>query len=523
MKRVVIYARYSSEKQTEQSIEGQISICEDFAKRNEYKIIDYYIDRAISGTTDNRPSFQKMISDSSKNIFDFVLVYKLDRFSRNRYDSVIYKSELRKNNVKVISACENITDTPESIILESLIEGYNEYFVAELKQKVNRGINESLKKNQTLGTKCPYGYDVKNKKYVINEEESKIVKQIFKKYQDGMSTNKIIEWLNLSNIKNKQNKDFKQSALIKMLKNDKYIGIFTYRKEKYENYLPKIIDEKLFYKVQDKMKLNKKLSNGKEENFLLTGKIVCDDCGGNYVGTSGTSKQKKKYCYYKCINNIKSKKCCKYNPVFKKEGLEDFIISQILEIINNDDFIENISNKVSNYSGDDAPELVELNVLSKNLREFKKQHSNIIEAIKQGIITEGLKKEISELENNINSIESKIAILTKKIPKSLTAETIRGWFEFYANKELNENNKKILINALINKIIVKKEHLEIIFNLSEDSPKVVKYNEFTKCSNENTMVVHCASGTKYTLYIMKFHFIIRIPLMQLKCIANKIN
>lgn len=522
MKRVVIYARYSSDKQTEQSIEGQIAVCEDFAKRNDYKIIDYYIDRAISGTTDNRPSFQKMIKDSSKKLFDYVLVYKLDRFSRNRYDSVVYKKELRKNDVKVVSACENITDTPESIILESLIEGYNEYFVAELKQKVNRGINESLKKCQTLGTKCPYGYDVENKKYVINKEEAKVVEEIFNKYAEGLSTNKIIAWLNNCKIKNKKNEDFKQSALIKMLKNEKYIGTFTYRKQKYENYLPKIIDEKLFNEVQEKMKMNKKLSNGKEENFLLTGKIVCDECGGSYIGTSGTSKTKRKYSYYKCINCIKDKRKCKNSPTFRKEGLEDLVVGLVREIISDDKQIENISFKVSNYSGDDSPELMKLNVLTKTLSDIKKQHTNIIEAIKQGIIAEGMKQELLDLEKNISALESEILILTKKIPKSLTAETIRNWFKFYANKELSEDNKRVLINALVNKIIVKKEHLEVVINLSNDSPKVFKYTEFTKCSNENTLVVHSISGKNITILITKYHIICSVELSNLDCLSKKI-
>ena len=489
MNKVVIYARYSSDKQTEQSIEGQIAVCEEFAKRNDYKIIDYYIDRAISGTTDNRPSFQKMIKDSSKKLFDYVLVYKLDRFSRNRYDSVVYKRELRKNNVKVISACENITDNPESIILESLIEGYNEYFVAELKQKVNRGINESLKKCQTLGTKCPYGYDVENKKYVVNKEEAKIVKEIFNKYAEGLSTNKIILWLNSSKIKNKKNEDFKQSSLIKMLKNEKYIGTFTYRKQRYENYLPKIVDEKLFNEIQEKMKMNKRLSNGKKENFLLTGKIFCDNCGGSYMGTSGTSKTKKKYSYYKCINCVKSRKSCKNMPVFKKEGLENLIVTLVKEIITDDNQIENICFRVSNYSGNNSPELIKLNVLSKDLKELKKQYANIIDAIKQGIFAEGMKQELLTLEKNINELETEVLRLTKKIPKSLTAETIRKWFKYYASKELNEDNKKILINALINKIIVKKEHIEVVINLSNDSPKEFKYTDFSMCSNENTLVV----------------------------------
>lgn len=144
MKTAVIYARYSSDRQTEQSIEGQLRVCTEYAERNEITIVDTYVDRAMSGTTDNRPAFRKMLTDSAKKKWDFVIVYKLDRFSRNKYENAIHKKTLRDNGVKLLSAMENIPDTPEGIILESLLEGMNQYYSAELAQKVKRGMKESL-------------------------------------------------------------------------------------------------------------------------------------------------------------------------------------------------------------------------------------------------------------------------------------------------------------------------------------------------------------------------------------------
>lgn len=138
----VIYARYSSDRQTEQSIEGQLRECYAFAKANDIAVIDTYIDRAISGKTDNRPAFQKMIEDSAKRQFQAVIVYRLDRFTRNRYDSAIYKARLKKNGVKVLSAMENLNGSPESIIMESLLEGMAEYYSVELSQKITRGMTE---------------------------------------------------------------------------------------------------------------------------------------------------------------------------------------------------------------------------------------------------------------------------------------------------------------------------------------------------------------------------------------------
>ena len=148
----IIYARYSSDNQREESIDGQIRECKEFAEKNDIRIIDTYIDRALSAKTDNRPSFQQMIKDSSKGLFDVIIVWKLDRFARNRYDSARYKAQLRKNGVKVISANENISEGSEGIILESVLEGMAEYYSADLSEKVIRGLTENA-------IKCKFNSD----------------------------------------------------------------------------------------------------------------------------------------------------------------------------------------------------------------------------------------------------------------------------------------------------------------------------------------------------------------------------
>ena len=175
MKTAVIYARYSSDSQTEQSIEGQLRVCQDYAKNNDILIVDTYIDRAMTGTNDMRPDFQRMIKDSNKRQWDYVLVYKLDRFSRNKYETTIHKHTLSNNGVKVISAMENIPDSPEGIILESLLEGMNQYYSAELSQKVLRGLNESYRKGNYTGGMQIFGYKVVDKKNVIDPFEAEIV------------------------------------------------------------------------------------------------------------------------------------------------------------------------------------------------------------------------------------------------------------------------------------------------------------------------------------------------------------
>ena len=241
-KRTVIYARYSCEKQTEQSIEGQLRVCHEFAERNGYIIVHEYIDRAVSGKTDKREQFQRMLQDSAKKEFDYVLVYKLDRFARNRYDSAINKATLKKNGVKVLSACEQITDSPEGIILESMIEGMAEYYSAELSQKVKRGMRESCLKGNAAGIQPIFGYCIVDKKYQIVPQEAEIIRKIFDDYVNGTTIKEIKTWFEESGIRTHKGNRFSFGRISDMLRNQKYIGKCQYAGEVYDNIIMPIVD-----------------------------------------------------------------------------------------------------------------------------------------------------------------------------------------------------------------------------------------------------------------------------------------
>ena len=220
----VIYARYSSDRQTEQSIEGQLRECYAFAKANDIAVIDTYIDRAISGKTDNRPAFQKMIEDSAKRQFQAVIVYRLDRFTRNRYDSAIYKARLKKNGVKVLSAMENLNGSPESIIMESLLEGMAEYYSVELSQKITRGMRENALKGKALGGQRVLGYKVNSDCYFeIDETTAPVVVDIFKLYSSGKTVKEICDILNARGVKTARGGAFNKNSLHTILTNKKYI------------------------------------------------------------------------------------------------------------------------------------------------------------------------------------------------------------------------------------------------------------------------------------------------------------
>ncbi|MBQ7307746.1 MAG: recombinase family protein [Clostridia bacterium] len=182
MSKAVIYARYSSDSQTEQSIEGQLRVCKEYSEKNGLVIINEYIDRAMTGTNDKRPALQQILYDSKDKSFNFVIVYKLDRFSRNRYDSAVSRAILVKNGVKLLSATENISDAPEGILLDSVLVGLAEYYSVELSQKVKHGLKESRIKGQFTGGRTPYGYNVENLKIIINEIQANIVRLMFNEY-----------------------------------------------------------------------------------------------------------------------------------------------------------------------------------------------------------------------------------------------------------------------------------------------------------------------------------------------------
>ena len=312
---VVIYARYSSHNQNEQSIEGQLEVCRSYAKSNNYTIIHEYIDRAQSGTSDDRPEFLKMIADSSKKTFKGVLVYQLDRFARNRYDSAVYKRTLKKNGVRVFSARESINDDASGILMESVLEGMAEYYSAELGQKVKRGMKINAENCYYNGGTIPLGFKlvdvdsnitdalgriVKKKKFAIDEDSAPVVKKIFEMYTEGYLMADIIRYLNSKNIKTATGGEFNKNSIRNILLNKRYIGIYTYNGEDTMDGIPRIIDDDTFYKVQEMMVKNKKAparARAKTE-YLLTTKLFCGHCKDMMTGYSGTSKTGKLHNYY---------------------------------------------------------------------------------------------------------------------------------------------------------------------------------------------------------------------------------
>ncbi len=459
MKTAVIYARYSSERQTEQSIEGQLRVCNDYAERNDLKIVGTYIDRAMTGKNDNRKDFQRMLRDCTKHEWEIVLVYKLDRFSRNKYEMAMHRKTLRDNGVRLISAMENIPDSPEGIILESLLEGMAEYYSAELAQKVRRGQIESLNKGHWLGGQTPYGYKVVDKKLVIDEDQAEVVKYIYRQYAAGVIVKDIIKDLTQKGIFNK-GKPFTRSTMYYLLVNEKYSGVFRYNGETYLNICPKLLPDPLYNKVHALMLQNQFGTKSVEVNYLLRGKVYCGYCGHQIIAESGTSMTGVVKRYYKCGGRKANSGCQKKN--IRKEDLENLVINVTVEMFQQENNLELIADEIMKIYESKKKEQSVLNLLTSELQETQRSIENLLTAIQQGIITSSTKTRLEELEMKADELKLQISKEQSKLENRISRELIMQYLRTGIKK-----SAQVLIDWLIDKIVLYDDKIEIFYLYTE--------------------------------------------------------
>ena len=492
LENAVIYARYSSEKQNEQSIEGQLRICNKYAKDHNMNIVETYIDRAKSGTTDNRVSFQKMIADSSKKQWKYVLVYKLDRFSRNKYESAIHKHTLKQNGVKLISAMEDIPDKPEGIIFESILEGMNEYYSAELSQKVKRGMRESLLKGRFIFGAPPYGYDVTAEhKLVINETEAAHIRYIFELYLSGNDVPTIHQIITSKHILTKRQKPFCVSALYRILDNEHYTGRFDFQGESYPDVFPRIIADDVFFNVnkifQEHM-CDKGYKNSKK--FLLSPKLYCGQCNTRMVGTSGTAHSGKVTRYYRCPN-----KDCDKKSYVPQEALDMTVMSAINCLLQSPENLEFAANKLVEKHMGQKIENAYLDSLKKDRKTKKKQLDALVNAIMNGLDITTIHDQVIELENNIKYIEEQIEFESAKQNKCLDKDEMISYITNFLNtNKASEHFNKLVLNTLVNKIMLYPNKLIIVLNVTNDDRSPLTDDEKALIDKNGNLPAHCRNS-----------------------------
>lgn len=455
--RAAIYARYSSDKQTEQSIEGQLRICTQYCESNGIEIVDTYIDRALSASknTEKRVEFLRMIKESDRKLWDIVVVYKLDRFARDRYDSAIYKTKLKKNGVRVVSATENISDNPEGIILESVLEGMAEFYSKELSQKVSRGMHESALKCNSTGGTIPIGYKIgEDKKLHIDPYYADIVKEAFKLYAAGRTVKQICDKFNEQGYTTAKGRPFGHNSFKTVFSNKKYIGIYTYNNEvEIKGGVPAIIDEDTFNKVQERLKQNaKNPSRGRATtDYLLISKLFCGHCG-KPMGAESANKKGERYYYYACSGKKRFRNCDKKN--IRKDIIEEAVYRDTISAFT-PEVIDQIAETVTRYIESDKASNTTIMAIKSRQREIDVSIQGIMKAIELGSVSETLVKRLDELE------KEKIHLATKQKREEtsypyLNKPRIAFWLQSLLSDSCKESPdyKQVIIDVLVNSVYV---------------------------------------------------------------------
>lgn len=480
----VIYARYSSHNQTEQSIEGQLRDCYTFAERQGLHVVGEYIDRAITGRTDERPDFQRMISDAQKHQFQRVIVWKFDRFSRDRYDSAIYKHKLKQHGVKVLSAMENVGEGEVGIILEALLEASAEQYSLDLSRKVLRGQRESRIKGTFLGGHVPTGFKVENMRLVADERTAPTIRYMFEQYAQGVPKKQIIADLNARGIRNSQGKPLTLSSIQTVLRNKKYIGIYEHGGEAVTGGCDALIDEDTFYKVQMRLDAVKRApaASKAKENYLLQGKAFCGYCGSNMVGECGRGRMGTVYHYYSCSKRKKHHACDKKNE--KKDFIEWYVVEQTVQYVLTPERIQYIAAEIIEQYKKDCG--------NDRIKEYEKQLNRISAEISRLVDTlavcppaarQPIFDKMEQLDAEKTETELDLAKLRVSANVQLSKETIVEWLQQFCNGDaLDMDFREKIIDTFINSVYLYDDKVVIYYNIK--GGKQVSYIEMLDNTKE---------------------------------------
>ena len=462
----VIYARYSSSNQREESIDAQVRECKKYAKQNGLNILRIYIDKAQSGTNDKREDFQRMIKDSDKKDFNTLLIWKQDRFARNRYDSIFYKHILKQNGIKVVSITEPISDDPTSVITEGILESFAEFYSKSLSENTKRDKKKNALKKQSNGGVTPTGYKKLNGKLIVDEEKARIVRYVFQCYINNVSYAKIIK-----SVREKFCYKISMSGLKTLLANEVYTGKYIYRTNDgetftYENNHEAIISAETFLQAQEKRLKNKRSPNaGKgKKKYFLSGLIKCGECGAPIVVSHSYKNGLPAYFRLYCLNRKDNKNC--NNPTRKMELAEEAVLNAIKNNILNRKIIKTLAEKACSLQENNTSN--KLKELKDELKNIQKAKDNIISAIEMGIFTSSTKSRLEELENTEANLKEQIANEKDVKVKILTAPEIEKFLKKYCSGNMEDESFRYeLIQTFCKEVLMFKDRLEIILKLAD--------------------------------------------------------
>ena len=463
MKNAVIYARYSSYNQTEMSIEGQIAECRRYAEKHDLLIIQEYIDRAQSATTDKRPNFQRMIEDSSYGSFEVILVYQFDRFARNLNDAGYYRKILADNGVSVISAMENIPTDSSGIITLGMIDAINQWYSAQLSEKSRRGLRQRAELLKYNGGNLTYGFAVdENGYYILDEATAPIVREIFERTAAGEKGTEIAKDLNARGIKTARGKAFGKNSFQSILRNERYKGTYVYDDIKIPNAIPRIVSDELFDEVQ--ALLGTKARRGHRpatEDYLLTGKLFCGHCKDPMTGTSGNSHTGRKYRYYTCSNAPKT--CDKSNV--KKDFIEENVLECCRQVLS-DDIIYDVVNAIieQNQLDQESPAIVNL---IAEIKEMERIIEKLLDQMESADGSEKLGARLRKREQDLDALNKQL-IREQAKQRKIDPILAKQFLECMRDAKLEgAEYDRLLINTLVDKIFLYDDHFRLLFKKSE--------------------------------------------------------
>ncbi|MBQ8262342.1 MAG: recombinase family protein [Lachnospiraceae bacterium] len=484
----ICYYRYSSDAQREASIEEQRDEAHRYAKAHGMNIIKEYSDKAMSGTREDRPQFQLMLYEVKKLRPAYLILWKTDRLSRDKIDSVIAKKHLREAGCEIVYVAESMPeDEADRVLLESLYEGLAQHYVIQHKRNVTRGMKYNAE-NCLYNGHVTLGYKGKpEQRYEIDEQTAPVVKMIYRKYADGVPMKQIVDDLNKAGIKSVKGNDFTINSLRHILSNKAYIGEYHWGEYVIQDGMPRIIEDELFDAVQEKMALNKHGGNRKvkekhpeelkkqPEEYWLTDYITCGHCGERMHGLSGTSKQGRLHYYYACGNHRKHK--CEMKNI-NKAKLENVVLYMLSELIQDGALRILIAERCYKYyieQNSDGGAYLESIIV--RIADVDKKLNNIMKAIEAGIFNDTTAQRMKELE-----LEKQLLVDEKNAEEcrqkyEIKLEDIVKYLDSLIDNMDETITKHKLLEILVNKIYIYKDKVVVSFNYSEDN-RIISFDEF---------------------------------------------
>lgn len=464
-----IYARYSSSVQNDASIEQQIAECQDFARVKGFKIVATYADHAISGRTDRRPEFQKMMKAAERHEFQAVLAYKSNRISRNMLHALSYEDKLAKLGIDVYYCKEEFGDNAAGRFALRTMMNVNQFYSENLAEDTRRGLMDNARQCKANGH-LPYGYKKgEDGKIEIDEDRATIVREIFRRIADGELKSRIADDLNARMIRTATGNLWGKNAFSAMLQNERYKGVYVYADVRIPGGIPAIVDEELFEQAFEQYDNNRKTIKSRRRRddmeYMLTGKLFCGYCLTPMVGTSGTSRTGAMYYYYRCRNNAE-KHTCRKKPV-RKELIEDLVVNALHACITKQENIEWMTDLVMKFQKKIIAES-DIGCLEQKLSEVKSSIKNIMKAIEAGIITETTKARLQELEGEQKEILANLLTERRKFPE-VSRDHVLYYFEHFRKGNTRDRDyRKLLINHFLKAVYLYDDHIKITFDFTDE-------------------------------------------------------